>query len=47
MGRGWGERQERECTDDGMNEKVNMSEEDNKRQQRKMERSANEGRIDA
>lgn len=47
VGWGWGERQERERTDDGMNEKVNMSEEDNKRQQRKTERSANERRIDA
>lgn len=44
---GWGKKRERERTDDGMNEKVNMSEEDNKRQQRQMGQNANERRIDS
>lgn len=29
-----------------MNEKVNMSQEDNRRQQREVEQNANEGRMD-
>lgn len=44
---GWGQRRERARTDDGMNEKVNMSEEDNKRRRREMEQNANERKIDA
>lgn len=47
VGWGWGEKRERAHTDDGMNEKVNMSEEDNKRQQHEMEQNANERGIDA